>query len=119
MRPARLVVLIVVGAILTAGSLTACGEGSESRGKTTELVVPAGTNDRLQAGEEVTIMPSRLELRVGDTLLIRNEDTTDQTVGPYFVKAGGEIRLTYGKAGAYEGYCPLSQGHRYEIVVTK
>jgi hypothetical protein len=40
-------------------------------------------------------------------------------VGPYFVEAGGEIRLIYGKAGTYEGYCPLSEGQRYEIVVTK
>lgn len=119
MRPPRLLLLIVVAVVLTAGGLTACGEGSQSQGETTEVVVPAGTDARMKAGETVTIMPSRIELQVGDTLLIRNEDTADQKVGPYFVEAGGEIRLIYGKAGTYEGYCPLSEGQRYEIVVTK
>lgn len=119
MRPTRVVLLIVVAVILTAGGLTACGEKAQPQGKTTEVVVPAGTDARLQAGEKVTVMPSRIEMQVGDTLLIRNQDTVDQRVGPYFVKAGKEIRLTYGKVGTYEGYCPLSEGERYEIVVTK
>ena len=102
-------------AALAAASLLACGDDPPPQ--TVEIVVPAGTQERLFAGEEVVVMPARLELRVGDTLLIRNEDSVTQSVGPYLVQAGGEVRLTYGEPGTYEGYCPLSEGQRYEIVV--
>lgn len=92
--------------------------GSQPREpKTIELVVPAGTADRLAAGEKVVIMPARLEFTVGDRLRIRNEDDEDQSVGPYEVAAGQEIILDFGKPGMYEGYCPVSEGERYLIVV--
>lgn len=63
-------------------------------------------------------MPSVLQFEVGDTIRIRNEDVVDQSVGPYWVPAGEEFELTYGAPGRYEGVCPLSEGERYEIIVT-
>jgi hypothetical protein len=102
-------------AILAMFAATACG--SDRQPQTVEIVVPAGTQQRLDAGERVEVMPAVLEMRVGDTLLIRNEDSVDQAVGPYFVAAHDELRFTYGSPGRYEGYCPLSEGERYEIVV--
>lgn len=108
----------LLGALLVlvvAGPVTACGDDREPQ--TVEVVVPAGTQDRLDAGEEVDVMPARIELRVGDTLHLRNEDDVDQTVGPYFVTAGGNLSLTYSVPGRYEGYCPLSGSDGYEIVV--
>lgn len=112
-------------AVLAVTLATACGGDSRAaksetrKGKTVELVVPDGTAARMKLGESVVVMPARLELRVGDTLLIRNEDSVDQSVGPYYVKAGGKISLTYGKAGRFEGYCPVSEGQHYVLVVTE
>ena len=79
--------------------------------------MPAGTSERLAAGEKVVVMPPRLEFTVGDQIRIRNEDSVEQSVGPYLVQAGQELLLKYGKEGTYEGYCPLTEGERYEIVV--
>lgn len=106
---------LVILAVSLAAVLVGCG--GDRQPETLEIVVPAGTQQRLTAGEDVEVMPARLELRVGDTLLIRNEDSVTQSVGPYMVKANGQIRLTYGVAGRFEGYCPLSAGDRYEIIV--
>jgi plastocyanin len=103
--------------MLLVGGATACSS-DERTPQTIEIVVPAGTQDRVAKGEDVNIMPARLELRVGDTLSIRNDDRVGQSVGPYFVKAGETMRLTYNTAGRFEGYCPLSEGDRYELVVT-
>lgn len=113
-RAARLVLLVLL-ALAGAAGLAGCGDDDGPR--IVEVVVPAGTQDRLDAGESVTVMPGRIDLQVGDTLLIRNEDDADQTVGPYFVAAGKELQLTYAVPGRYEGYCPVSEGERYEIVV--
>jgi hypothetical protein len=114
-RGARLLVLLVVAAVCAA-LIGACGADDRAP-QTIEIVVPAGTQERLDRGETVEIMPARLELRVGDTLVIRNEDAVAQSVGPYSVPAHGETRLTYGSPGRFEGYCPLSEGQRYEIIV--
>jgi hypothetical protein len=106
---------LVIG--LTVALATACSGGG-SDAQVVEIVVPAGTQARLDAGEQVVVMPTRLELHVGDTLVIRNDDDVAQSVGPYRVAANAEMRLTYGATGVYEGYCPLSEDQRYEIVVT-
>ncbi len=108
----------VVTALLVMVTIGMGGCGPAREGETLELVVPAGTGDRLAMGETVTIMPSELTFRVGDTIRIRNDDRFPQSVGPYLVAAGEVFELQYGSPGTYEGYCPLSQGETYRIVVT-
>lgn len=112
MTPARrsLITTLAVALIALAG----CGDGAQ----TFEIVVPAGTQERILAGEVIDVMPNRIELSVGDTLLIRNEDSVTQSVGPYIVAAAREMSLTYGSVGRYEGYCPLSADETYVIIVT-
>ncbi len=109
------VAMLVVAVALGVFVVTRSSDTHQSQ--TIEIVVPAGTADKLAAGEKVVVMPARLEFTVGDRLKIRNEDDQDQSVGPYQVRAGEEIVLEYGKPGMYEGYCPVSEGERYLIVV--
>ncbi len=113
----------VVALAMAAVAVTSASCGSDGAGKAApkvvELVVPAGTQDRLDRGEVVEVMPAKLEFRVGDTLRIRNDDDTDQYVGPYLVLAGRQFELRYGKPGRFTGLCDLSGGASYEIVITK
>ena len=109
--------LVAITVLLAPVVLTACGSGDEGP-ETIEIVVPLGTGDRLAAGENVVLMPARLELRVGDVLYIRNEDLVEHSVGPYNVRPDSANQFRFGTEGVYEGYCPLSEGDRYEIVVT-
>ncbi|GIU86692.1 MAG: hypothetical protein KatS3mg009_1207 [Acidimicrobiia bacterium] len=98
--------------------LAGCGDGARTP-QVVEYVVPEGTATRIARGEQVTIMPDTLELRVGDTLRIRNEDVAGATVGPYYVEAGREFTLTYGAPGVFAGACELSEGGTFRIVVTQ
>ena len=109
----RLLVALVMGLVALTG--VGCGSDADVH----EFVVPLGTAERLAAGEDVVVMPSPVEFRVGDTIRIRNEDVVDQSVGPYQVAAGSEFELTFGAPGRYQGYCPLSEGDSYEIIVTE
>jgi plastocyanin len=111
----RFLALVVTGLALVTAA--ACGDVTPAA-RVVELVVPAGTQERLDRGEAVVVMPARLEVRVGDRIVIRNEDSVEQSVGPYSVAAGQTFELTWGAPGSYSGYCPLSEGERYEIVVT-
>lgn len=110
----RRAVLVVAGMLLVL--LSACGASSDA--KTIEIVVPAGTRARIDAGEKVAVMPDIIELQVGDTLVLRNEDSVRQLVGPYLVDAESERQFTWGSPGRFWGYCALSENYRYEIVVT-
>lgn len=96
--------------------LGGCGDGARTP-QVVEYVVPEGTASRIARGEPVTIMPDTLELRVGDTLRIRNDDVAGATVGPYYVEAGREFTLTYGAPGVFAGACELSKGGTFRIVV--
>ena len=113
----RNVIVVALVVLVTAGATTACS-AEKPEPKTVEIIVPAGSRDRMRAGEYVVVMLAKLEMRVGDTLLIRNEDIAPHSVGPYVVQAGKEMKLTYGKAGKSEGFCAMSEGQNYEIVIT-
>lgn len=119
--PRRAVGIVPVVAALCIVALVAlvagCSGGDGREPVTISIVVPAGTQQAIEAGEQIELMPTRLEFHVGDTLHIRNDDVVTHSVGPYSVAAGAEFRFTYGAPGVFEGYCPLSEGDRYEIVV--
>lgn len=116
--PRRLVLLLVILLALAGG---ACGSDAAEGGalEPVEIVVPEGTAARLKAGEDVVVMPERLVLRVGQTLLIRNDDRVTAPVGPYSVEAGATLTIRFGQPGRFEGFCPLSENDRYEIVIER
>lgn len=60
-----------------------------------ELVIPAGTADRVAAGEPAPSLPESLRLATGDTVLVRNLDTVSHQLGPIWVPAGATGRLTF------------------------
>ena len=114
----------LVGAVLIATlalAAVACGSdgSSGSSPKVVEIVVPAGTQAKLDRGEIVDVMPAKLEFRVGDTLRVRNDDSFVQYAGPYRVQAGEQFELQFGSPGRYGGLCDLSGGSTYEIVITE
>ena len=90
----------VVGLLIVAGSDIV---GSEE----VRIEVPTGTADRLEAGEEVDLLPRTLEVDVGDRLVIVNHDRVAHEVGPYAVAAGQRLEQTFTAPGTIEGVCTL------------
>lgn len=80
-------------------------------------VIPAGTAERLEAGETVDVLPQRIDLRTQDTLIIVNDDDDTFAVGGLSV--AGEQTMTYrfSKPGTYSGACQLHPGGNVDIVV--
>lgn len=59
-----------------------------------EVVVPSGTAEAVAAGQRGdTTLPDRLELRRGDTLVIRNEDGVAHRMGTSTVPSGHTVRI--------------------------
>ena|SRR5690606_17154512 len=107
-----LVLVAVVGIVATV-VLTRTGDDPETR----TYVVAAGTASRLDAGEEIDLMPAEVRLDVGDTLVIRNEDERDYVIGPYFVRSGETLRQTYTRPQELSGACELSGHGEIRVVV--
>ena len=75
-----------------------------------QFVVPAGTGSTLDAGGSVEILPRDLEVRVGDRIVVFNEDTRAHAVGPWTVSAGDTFRFRFKAVGRYDSHCSLHNG---------
>ncbi|HRW39354.1 MAG: hypothetical protein KDB04_03810 [Acidimicrobiales bacterium] len=114
-------VLLAVAALVVlvgAGVVIAKVTAPDSSGETLTFVVPEGTTEKLFFGETVDIMPSRVELDVGDTLVVRNDDTETMVVGPFTVRPGETLTQHFQRAQTLVGECSLSGSGTVEIVVT-
>ena len=74
------------------------------------FVVPAGTGATLDAGGTVDVLPRDLEVRVGDRMVVVNEDSRAHDVGPWTVPAGDTFKFRFKEVGRYDSHCSLHQG---------
>lgn len=84
--------------------------------ETIEVVVARGAGD-IRTGGADELLPRRLEVEVGDTLVIDNRDDQAHTVGPYTVAAGQRLEHRFTREGVIEGECTLHPSGRVTIVV--
>lgn len=101
----KALVAMVGGAVgLLAGFLlvvTLVGGGGDDY----EIVIPEGTGAAVDAGEDVDVVPTEIEVPVGDTLVLINEDTRPHVVGPFTVMADDEYRYTFDREERFSGGC--------------
>lgn len=84
---------------------------------TYEYTVPYGTSIKIDAGQTVNIMPQRLDVKVGESIRIRNEDTRDYMIGVFFVKAGQSLSMRFTHSGTLSGSCQMNPEGEFTIVV--
>lgn len=70
-----------------------------------ELVIPAGTAERVAEGEEVPSIPDELIFITGDTLVVVNEDTTVHELGPLVIPPGSSASLQMDDESNYDYTC--------------
>jgi len=114
----------MVGTSLIA---TSCGDSEPSRpginaaGDTAvadhEYVIPAGTGERIDAGERIEIIPAELEVRVGEVLQIVNEDDRGHVIGAFYVAASETLRQTFSSPGELSGECSVHPSGSFTLTV--
>ena len=119
MTRGRVIALVAGVAVLVAASVLAVVvfAGDRREPVTYRYVIPAGTGDRIAAGEQVEIVPARLVVHVGDRLLLRNKDDIQHHMGPLFVDANGLLSLNFSDPGTIQGVCTLNVAGQAEIVI--
>lgn len=84
---------------------------------TYEYNVPFGTGNRMDSGEVVEIMPSDLQVTVGESIRIDNDDIRDYMIGPFFVMAGQTLAMRFTQPGTIEGVCEINPEGKFVITV--
>jgi plastocyanin len=118
--------LVLVLALLPALVLGACGTDEradievmeESAGPVThEYVIPFGTSQRIAGGEQIAIVPQQLDVAVGDTIRIRNDDAFGSQVGIFHVGAGETVTMKFTTPGTLTGACDVHPSGEFTINV--
>lgn len=118
-RPAALaagvVGVAVAVAIVVAGVWLMVGP--EGGGETHVITIPAGTGERIDAGEDVTLVPRELHIEVNDVVRVENEDDRTHDVGPFVVTADSTLVHEFDRPGRFTGACSLHPEDSFTVVV--
>jgi hypothetical protein len=81
--------------------------------------IPLGTGERFDNGEVIEIIPSELEVNVGEVLRIVNDDDRDHLIGPFFVGAGETLVQRFSAPGEFEGLCTVHPSGQFVLTVNE
>lgn len=115
--PVLLALVCIVCAVVIGAAATSLLDGGDDP-ETITYTVPEGTSEKLFFGETVEIMPTEVLLDVGDTLVIRNEDSQTMAVGPFTVRGGETLEQTFSRPQTLVGECSLSGTGEIRLVVS-
>ena len=74
---------------------------------------------RIDQGQLVDIMPRLLEVKVDQSIRIRNRDGRDYAIGPFFVGAGQTLAMRFTREGQLSGMCTMNPEGEFIIKVSK
>ena len=69
--------------------------------------IPVGSGDAIDRGEPLEILPAELQVKVGEVIVIVNEDDRGHLIGPFFVGAGETLRQKFSSPGTFIGECSV------------
>lgn len=90
---------------------------NDSEAATYEYVIPKGAGEALDAGTPLEILPAELEVQVGESIRIVNEDDRGHTVGPFFVGANETLSQRFSSPGEFAGVCSVHPSGQFALIV--
>jgi hypothetical protein len=96
---------ILLAAIMNEVTFLFLGTESDRAPGEIELVIPAGTADKVALGEDDPAIPANMVFVVGDTLIVKNEDRVDHQLGPLWIPAGRSASLSLSEVQNYVYAC--------------
>ena len=69
------------------------------------LVIPPGTAQRVALGQQPPSIPQNMSFVVGDTLVVKNEDSVEHQLGPLWIPAGSSASMPLNTDKKYAFQC--------------
>jgi hypothetical protein len=83
----------------------------------TSYDIPKGTWARRRAGEDLGILPERIRLFSGTSLVLKNMDEVPQIFGPTLIMPGQTLRLPFDMPAEYQFECTAHVSGQMTVVV--
>lgn len=83
------------------------------------LVIPLGTAQRVAQGQQPPTIPENMVFVVGDTLVVKNEDTVQHQLGPLFIPSGASASLSLDTQQKYQYECSFEPTKYLGLDVTE
>lgn len=86
---------LALGAVLSEAAFHFLNSGETRPPQVIEIDIPPGTADEVLRGKADPTLPTSLSFVLGDTLLVRNNDSAVHTLGPVLIPPGasGTMKL--------------------------
>jgi plastocyanin len=84
-----------------------------------DFYIPTGTGDEIRAGADITILPAELDVHVGETIRITNDDDEGHYVGIFFVGAHEQVTQRFASPGEFVGNCTVHPSGTISLVVSE
>jgi len=98
------VAFLFVG-VINEGAHMLLKESTDRPQETVEILIPAGTAERVEAGEADPTIPAELTFVIGDTLMVTNEDNVPHELGPLWIPPDSSASLLMEDANKYTLGC--------------
>jgi hypothetical protein len=95
---------MVIGVLISEGSYFFLKEANRPPERV-EIVIPAGTAERVAQGEAPPTIPEEMTFVLGDTLVVTNEDVTNHELGPLWIPPGTSASLQLDQVEEYAFVC--------------
>jgi len=82
-----------------------------------EYMIPIGTGNRIDAGEKISIISAELEVHVGESIRIINNDDRGHVVGVFFVGPGETMSQEFTSPGTLTGGCTIHPSGEFTLQV--
>lgn len=86
-------------------------------GRVIRIDIPAGTQKKIDRGIDPKTFPDRITGRVGDTLVIRNHDSTAHEISGFPVQPDQRLEIPLRRAGTYETNCSAHRNDHLKMIV--
>jgi len=85
--------------------------------ETIELVIPQGTAERVAQGQAAPSIPENMTFVVGDTLLVKNQDSASHRLGPLWIPPGSSARMVFDIVGSLAYVCSFQPDQYFGLEV--
>jgi hypothetical protein len=108
----RLVVVFLISfvamVIVIEGAYLIQREDTDRAPKTVQIIVPAGTAQRVALGESVDLLPDNSTFVLGDVLEVINQDSVDHQLGPIWVPPGSMGKIVLEEVNKFSYSCSFA-----------